>query len=68
MKEEIVGEGRGTAKKRTPNGGVTDRLSALCTRPIGVHVSLDGFDALGFCRLRYLGESGWSAGTPRSIR
>ena len=44
MKEEIVGEDRETAKKKISNGGVTDRLSALLTRLIGVRISLDRFD------------------------
>ena len=47
VKEEIFGEDRGTANKKIPNGGVTDRFSALFTRPIGVRVyrSTDSIDS-----------------------
>ena len=44
MKEEIVGEDRGTAENKIPNGGIPDRFSAMFTRPIGARVSLDRFD------------------------
>ena len=49
-KEEIAGGDQGTAKKNIPNGGVTERFSALFTRPIGMKLSLGRFDELDLCR------------------
>ena len=50
MKQEVVGENRGTTDKKIPDDGVTNRLGALFTRPIGVRVPLDRLDELDFCR------------------
>ena len=50
LKKEIVGEDRGTPEKKISDGGVTNRLSALFTRPIGVQVPLDRLEELDFCR------------------
>ena len=48
--EEIVGEDRGTSEKEIPNGGVTVRLGALFSCPIGVRESLDRLEEFDFCR------------------
>ena len=61
MQEEIVGEDGGTAKEKVPNGGGSNRFTALFTRPIGMHVSLDRFNELDLCR-GYLGKSTVSRG------
>ena len=50
VKEEIVGEDRGTSKKEIPDGGITNRFGTLFTRPIVVRESLDRLDELDFCR------------------
>ena len=50
MKEEVVGEDQGAAKKKIPNGGVADRFSALFTRPIGLRAPLDRIDEHNFWR------------------
>ena len=50
MKKEIVGEDRGTSEKKVSDGGVTNRFSALFTRPIGVRVPLDRLEELEFYR------------------
>ena len=67
VKEKIVGEDRGISEKKIPDGGVTNRFGALFTRPIGMRIPLDRLDELDFCRLWRLGESGWSADTPRCL-
>ena len=49
-KEEIVGDYRGTSEKEIPDGGVTNRFSALFMHPVCVRESLDRLDELNFCQ------------------
>ena len=50
VKEEIIGEDRGTSGKEIPDGIDINRFGLLSTSPIGVRKSLDRLDELDFYR------------------